>query len=279
MRRHLAVAARASVCRAAGMKIATWNVNGIKARLDTVMRWLKHAQPDVACLQEIKSIDEAFPVSIFEDAGYHVATHGQKGFNGVALISKPPLADVRRSLPGDDKDRQSRYIEALVMGQGAPFRIASIYLPNGNPVNTEKFSYKLAWMERLERYAEHLLQAEEQTILAGDFNVIPEPVDCYAPQAWSDDALFRPESRVAFRRLKYLGFTDALRACNPNNQVYTFWDYQAGAWQKNNGIRIDHLMLSPQASDRLKHAGVDKHMRGQEQPSDHVPVYAEFDVS
>jgi len=258
------------------MKIATWNVNGIKARLNTALQWLTQTQPDVACLQEIKSTDETFPIDVFEDAGYNVQIHGQKGFNGVALMSKFPLSDIRRGLPGGDDDQQSRYIEALVMGPGTPFRIASIYLPNGNPLKTDKFLYKLGWMERLEHHAKRLLEAEECTVLAGDFNIIPEPLDCYEPEAWLDDALFQSESRVAFRTLKNLGFTDALRSCNPNHKVYTFWDYQAGAWQKNNGIRIDHLMLSPQAADRLTSSGVDKYMRGQEKPSDHVPVYAEF---
>lgn len=258
------------------MNIATWNINGVKARLEGVLQWLEQARPDVACLQEIKSIDEAFPASIFEDAGYNVEVHGQKGFNGVALLSKYPLEEIRRGLPGDDSDSQARYIEALVIGASGPFRVASLYLPNGNPVGTDKFSYKLSWIERFEHHARELLGTEDSVVLAGDYNVIPEPEDCYSPAAWRDDALFQPESRNAFRRFKNLGFTEALRACNPDNDVYTFWDYQGGAWQKNNGIRIDHLLLSPQAADRLVGVGVDRHTRGWEKPSDHVPVSAEF---
>ncbi len=258
------------------MQIATWNINGIKARLNVVLQWLEEARPDVACLQEIKSIDAAFPAEAFEALGYNVETHGQKGFNGVALISKHPLEDVQRGLPGDAEDVQARYIEALVAGPGRPVRVASIYLPNGNPVTTEKFTYKVAWMDRLERHAERLLSEEEPLVLAGDYNIIPEPEDCYAPAAWLDDALYQPQSRDAFKRLKYAGLTDALRACEPNGEVYTFWDYQAGAWQKNNGIRIDHLLLSPQAADALVSVRVDKHARGWEKPSDHVPVVAEF---
>jgi len=258
------------------MKIATWNINGIKARINVLLQWLEQAQPDVACLQEIKSLDEAFPANVLEDAGYNVETHGQKGFNGVALLSKFPLEDIRRGLPGDDEDTQARYIEALIMAPGTPYRVASLYLPNGNPVHTEKFTYKLAWMKRLEAHAAQLLEAEERVVLAGDYNVIPEPYDCHSPEAWVNDALFQPESRQSFRKLKNLGFTEALRACDPNDGVYTFWDYQAGAWQKNNGIRIDHMLLSPQAADRLMHVSVDKHTRGWEKPSDHVPVCVNF---
>lgn len=254
------------------MKIATWNINGIKARLDTVQAWLKEAQPDLAAFQEIKSIDENFPRGVFEDLGYEVHTHGQKGFNGVALLSKVPLEDVQRGLPGDDGDDHARFITALVAVDDAMVRVASLYLPNGNPVETDKFPYKLAWMERLQRWAESRLEAEEDFILAGDYNVIPQPVDCHDPAVWEGDALFRPESRSAFFRLQNLGLTDAVRQTE-RDQVFTFWDYQAGAWQKNNGIRIDHVMLSPGVADRLKECRIDKFVRGWEKPSDHVPVW------
>jgi exodeoxyribonuclease III len=260
------------------VKIATWNINGVKARLDTVLTWLAEAEPDVVCLQEIKSVNEGFPASAFEEAGYCLALHGQKGFNGVALLSRTPLEDVVTGLPGDASDEQARYIEATVMGDGAAVRVASLYLPNGNPLGTEKFDYKLAWLERLEAHAATLLASEEPVILAGDYNIIPEPKDCYSPAAWLDDALYQPESRNAYKRLKAMGLYDAVRSCDPQPEVYTFWDYQAGAWQKNNGIRIDHLLISPQAADRLGAAGVDKHVRGWEKPSDHVPVWIEIDT-
>jgi exodeoxyribonuclease III len=258
------------------MKITTWNINGVKARIDTALTYLREAAPDVICFQEIKSVDEGFPVEMFQDLGYNVATHGQKGFNGVAILSKTPLEDVTRGLPGDDTDEQSRYIEATVSGPSGPVRIASIYLPNGNPIDTEKFPYKLRWMERLKSHATRLLADEIPLVLAGDYNVIPEPKDAKRPAAWVNDALFQPQSRAAFQALGALGFTDAIRTCHPGAGVYTFWDYQAGAWNKDDGIRIDHLMLSPQAADRLVAAGVDKHTRGWDKPSDHVPVWVEF---
>jgi exodeoxyribonuclease-3 len=262
------------------MKIATWNINGVKARLDTALTYLKDAQLDVLCLQEIKCADEAFPAGAFEELGYNVATHGQKGFNGVAILSKTPLEDVTRGLPGapDGGDAQSRYIEATLSTAGGAVRVASIYLPNGNPIGTEKFDYKLAWLERLHRHAGRLLADEMPVVLAGDFNVIPEPIDAKRPAAWVNDALFQPESRAALRRLVYDGFTDAVRLCHPEPGVYTFWDYQAGCWQKDDGIRIDHLLLSPQAADRLVLAQVDRFTRGWEKPSDHVPVWIELDL-
>lgn len=259
------------------IKIATWNINGVKARLEQALVWLKEAAPDVVCLQEIKSVDEGFPAGAFEDAGYNVVVHGQKGFNGVAILSRLPLEDVSRRLPGDAADEQARYVEATVTPAGSPsIRIAALYLPNGNPIGTEKFSYKLAWMRRLEARARELLETEMAVVLAGDFNVIPENADAKRPSAWTDDALFQPESRAAWRRLSGIGYQDALRACHPEGGIYTFWDYQAGAWQKDHGIRIDHLLLSPQASDRLSAAGVDRHVRGWEKPSDHVPVWIEM---
>ena len=260
------------------MRIATWNINGVKARLEQARTWLGEAQPDVVCLQEIKSVDEGFPREAFEGLGYNVQVHGQKGFNGVAILSKQPPELVRRGLPGDESDVQARYIEVLVPAGSSVVRVGGLYLPNGNPIGTEKFTYKLAWMRRLEAHARDLLALEEPFVLAGDYNVIPTPLDAKNPANWVEDALYQPESRALWQRLVNLGLTDALRACHPGPGVYTFWDYQAGAWQKNNGIRIDHLLLSPQAADKLKAAGVDKHVRAWEKPSDHVPVWVELDV-
>ncbi|NDW06565.1 exodeoxyribonuclease III [Jiella pacifica] len=254
------------------MLIATWNINGVKARLDALLAWLEAASPDIACLQEIKSVDETFPRAAIEALGYHVETHGQKGFNGVALLSKTKPASVLRGLPGDEADEQSRYIEGLWILGGRRLRVASIYLPNGNPLGTEKFAYKLAWMDRLIAHAKSLMDGEEDLVLAGDYNVIPMPIDVANPQAWLGDALFQPESRAALRRLVNLGLADAVRLTTDEAKIYTFWDYQAGAWQKNNGIRIDHLLVSPEVQDRLVSAGIDKHVRGWEKPSDHVPV-------
>jgi exodeoxyribonuclease-3 len=257
------------------MRIATWNVNSINARLDTVLDWFREAQPDVACLQEIKCVDEKFPREPFESLGYNVETHGQKTYNGVALLSKSPLSDVRRGLPEVEGDDHARYIEAVVEGP-TPVRVASIYLPNGNPVGTEKFAYKLAWMERLRRHAESLLPYEEALVLTGDFNVIPEPEDCHDPAAWAGDALFQPESRAAWRALKWIGLTEAHEAAGEPAHSYTFWDYQAGAWQRNNGIRIDHAFLSPRAADRLTGMRTWRDVRGRDKPSDHVPVEIEL---
>ncbi|MFN0263561.1 exodeoxyribonuclease III [Tepidamorphus sp. 3E244] len=258
------------------MRIATWNVNGIKSRIDNVCAWLEDRQPDVVCLQELKSMDETVPREAIERLGYNVETHGQKSFNGVALLSKRPLEDVTRGLPGDDSDEQARYIEATVSTDNGAVRIASLYLPNGNPLGTEKFDYKLAWMRRLIDHARDSLEQEQPLVLAGDYNVIPMPEDARHPENWRDDALFQPQSRGLFRELTALGFTDAFRACDASPGNYSFWDYQAGAWQKNNGIRIDHLMLSPQAADLLQGVEIDKDVRGWEKPSDHVPVIAEI---
>jgi exodeoxyribonuclease III len=255
------------------LKIATWNINGVKARLDGLTTWLQQAQPDIVGLQELKSIDEGFPRGEIEALGYNVETHGQKGFNGVALLSKLPFDEVILGLPGDDGDEQSRFIEGVFSLDDRALRVVSLYLPNGNPVDSEKFPYKLAWMERLRRWADDRLALEEPLVLAGDYNVIPEPIDCYDPKAWIGDALFRPEIRQAFRCLENLGFYDALRSVTDEAQAYTFWDYQAGAWQKNHGIRIDHLMLSPEAASRLKGARIDRFTREWEKPSDHVPVW------
>jgi exodeoxyribonuclease-3 len=261
------------------MRIATWNVNSIKQRVGHLVGFLDEAKPDVVCLQELKCQDEGFPRAEIEAAGYAVETLGQKAYNGVALLVRAPLAmsEIRRGLPGDDSDEQARYIEALVSGEGVrPVRVASIYLPNGNPVDSPKYPYKLGFLERLRRHAQGLREAEEAVVLAGDYNVIPEPDDAADPEAWRADALFLPQSRAAFRALLAEGYTDALRACDPRSGLYTFWDYQAGAWNRNAGIRIDHLLLSPQAADRLTAASVQKHLRGLEKPSDHVPVTADL---
>ena len=260
------------------MKIATWNVNSVKARLEAATAWLKEAVPDVVCLQEIKCTDDTFPAAIFEDLGYNCAVHGQKTYNGVAILSKRPLEDVTPRLPGGDGDEHARYLEALVPGDKGMLRVASIYAPNGNPIGTDKFAYKLAWLERLCARARALLAFEEPVALMGDYNVIPMPEDCYDPAAWANDALFQPESRAALRRVENLGYTDAFRACNAQPYQYTFWDYQAGAWQKDHGIRIDHILLSPQALDRLKACAIDKRVRGREKPSDHVPVWCELET-
>ncbi len=253
------------------MRIATWNVNSVRQRLEHLLAYLKEAEPDVLCLQEIKCVDEAFPRLEIESAGYNVATHGQKTFNGVAILSKQP-AEITRGLPGGDGDEQARYIEAVVPFGNTIARIASIYLPNGNPPTTDKYAYKLGWMDRLAAHARELLKLEECFVLAGDYNVIPDPRDARDIGAWAGDALYLPQTREKFRALLNLGLTDALRAATDEAGLYTFWDYQAGAWQKNNGIRIDHLLLSPQAADRLQSAAIDKHMRALEKPSDHVPI-------
>jgi len=258
------------------MKIATWNINGVRARIESATAWLRDAAPDILCLQEIKSEDAVFPKEAFEDLGYNIATHGQKGFNGVAILSKLPFDEVSPRLPGDESDEQARFVEAVVSVGGGALHVVSLYLPNGNPVGTERFAYKLAWIERLEKFASKRLRDEEAFVLAGDYNVIPAPEDAKNPEAWVDDALFQPESRQAFRRLLNLGLTDSFRACHAEGGHYTFWDYQGGAWQKNHGIRIDHLLLSPQAADRLVGATIDKRTRAWEKPSDHVPVVVEL---
>lgn len=258
------------------MKIATWNINGIKARVEGLVAWLKQAAPDVACLQEIKSQDAAFPSERFEELGYNVAVHGQKGFNGVALLAKRPFDEVRAGLPGDDSDPQARYLEGVVPVEGGVVRVASLYLPNGNPVDSEKYPYKLAWMDRLRDHVKRLLAYEEPLVLAGDYNVIPTAEDVHDPELWAGDALFLPDTRARFNALTALGLTDALRACHHQGHRYTFWDYQRGAWNKDHGIRIDHLLLSPQAADRLVHCEIDRFTRGWEKPSDHVPVWADL---
>ena len=260
------------------MKIATFNINGVRARIDALTDWLDEARPDVVVLQEIKTVDEGFPREIVEDRGYNLATHGQKGFNGVAILSKYPLEDVTRGLPGDDSDDQARWIEATVTGMRS-VRVCGLYLPNGNPAPGPKYDYKLAWMERLQARCRDILASEEAAVIAGDYNVIPEPRDAKRPEAWVRDALFLPESRAAFRRLLALGLTDAFRARHPAAEgQFTFWDYQAGAWNRDDGIRIDHLLLTPQAADLLTDCRIDKAVRGRDKPSDHVPVWVELEA-
>jgi exodeoxyribonuclease III len=256
------------------LKLATWNVNSIKIRTEAACDWLREASPDVVCLQEIKCQEAAFPRTMFEDLGYNVAVLGQKSYNGVAILSKWPLSDIRTGLPTLPADEQARYVEAVVSLEGSAVRIASIYLPNGNPADTDKYGYKLDWMAALTAHAEALLAFEEPLILAGDYNVIPQGEDVYEPADWVSDALFRIETRLAFRTLLHLGLTDAFRACDRRPEQYSFWDYQAGAWQRNRGLRIDHLLMSPEATARLDRCGIDKYVRGREKPSDHVPVWA-----
>jgi exodeoxyribonuclease-3 len=259
------------------LRIATWNVNSVRQRLTPLLSFLKEASPDVLCLQELKCEETAFPRLEVEDAGYNVVLHGQKTFNGVAILSKLPIGESSIGLPGFDHEGQSRYIEAVISdGNGGALRVASIYAPNGNPPDTAKYAYKLKFMEALAAHAAALLKLEEATILAGDYNIIPEPRDVHDPAAWMGDALYLPPSRAAWRRLLNLGYTDALRAVTDDAGLYTFWDYQAGAWQKDKGIRIDHLLLSPQAADRLSRVDIVKTARAGDKPSDHVPIYAEL---
>jgi exodeoxyribonuclease-3 len=260
------------------MRIATWNVNSIRQRLDSLMACLREREPDIVCLQEIKCTDDAFPREPFEGLGYNVAVHGQKTWNGVALFSKLPFDEVAPGLIGDEADVQARFLEALVSTKNGAVRVVSLYLPNGNG-GTEKYSYKLKWMDRLSLFSHERLKLEEPLVLAGDFNVIPSPLDARRPEAWVNDALFLPPTRERFRALINLGLTDAIRAVSGAGDLYTFWDYQAGAFQKNNGIRIDHLLLSPQAADRLTNAGIDRHVRGWDKPSDHVPVFVDLDIA
>jgi len=260
------------------MRIATWNVNSIRQRMDSLQAWLAERAPDIVCLQEIKCTDDAFPREAFENLGYNVAVHGQKTFNGVALLSKLPFDEVKPRLDGEDGDVQARFLEVLVSTKTGALRVVSLYLPNGNPPDTDKYAYKLKWMDRLFDFSRNRLALEEPMLLAGDFNVIPTPADARNPAAWTGDALFLPQTREKFRALINLGLTDAIRAASDEEGLYTFWDYQAGAFQKNNGIRIDHLLLSPQAADRLVDAGIDRHVRGWDKPSDHVPVYVDLDI-
>lgn len=259
------------------LTLASWNVNSIKARLPNVLDWLKEKSPDVACLQEIKTVDEAFPRLEIEELGYNVETAGQKSYNGVAILSKRPVEEIaHRVLPGHEDEPQARYIEAVIAAETGAVRCASIYLPNGNPAPGPKYEYKLAWMKRLKDHAAELLKLEEPVILAGDYNIIPRDDDVHDAAAWAGDALIREESRDAFSAIKWLGYSDAFEQADGRAHQYTFWDYQAGAWPKNNGIRIDHLLLSPQAADRLEAVEIDRDPRGKEKASDHTPILGAF---
>jgi exodeoxyribonuclease-3 len=246
--------------------------------MDSLVAWLAERQPDIVCLQEIKCVDDAFPREPLEALGYNVAVHGQKTFNGVALLSKFPFDEVAPGLIGDNDDVQARFLEALISTKTGVVRVACLYLPNGNPAPGDKYDYKLRWMDRLLKFSHERLKLEEPFILAGDYNVIPAAADAKRPDAWVNDALFLPQTREKFRSLINLGLTDAVRASSDAADLYTFWDYQAGSWQKNDGIRIDHLLLSPQAADRLTGAGIDKHVRSWDKPSDHVPVWIDLNI-
>ena len=260
------------------MKIATFNVNGINARLSNLLDWLKETSPDVVLLQEIKKQDADFPRDDIAALGYNIETHGQKSFNGVAILSKRPIEDVSRGLPGDDADEHARWIEGTISGDKSAIRICGLYLPNGNPAPGPKYDFKLAWMERLRRRAQALIASEEIALITGDFNIIPQDEDAHVPEDWQFDALALPASRDAYRRILNLGFTEAFRALDSAPLNYTFWDFQAGAWNKNNGIRIDLFLLTPQAADRLRDCKIDRFMRGREKPSDHVPTWVDLDV-
>ena len=260
------------------MKLATWNINGVRARLPVLLEWLERSEPDVACLQEIKSVDEAFPREEIEALGYVVETHGQKGFNGVALLSRTSFEEVNRGLPGDAEDDQARFIEGVLATGRGPLRVVSLYLPNGNPTDSPKFDYKLAWMDRLIDWTRGRLAIEEPFVLMGDYNVIPHARDKYEDGDWSADALWKPESRRRLRALLGLGLRDALECVGDEAGRYTFWDYQGGAWPRNKGFRIDHALLSPEATDRLVTARIEADVRGWEKTSDHVPVVIEIDA-
>jgi len=255
------------------MKIATFNVNGITSRLPRVLEWLEESKPDIACLQELKTQDATFPQMAFEQAGYGAVWHGQKGFNGVAVLARGSAPkEVRRGLPGDPDDTHSRYLEAEV----GDLVVASIYLPNGNPQPGPKFDYKLAWFERLLAHARSLAESGHPVVLAGDYNVVPTDADIYATRSWLKNALLQPAPRAAYRRLLAQGWTDAIRALHPDERIYTFWDYLRGAWPRDAGLRIDHLLLSESVQPRLQRAGVDRHVRGRDNASDHAPVWIEL---
>ena len=259
------------------VKIASFNINGIKARANALMSWLRDAQPDVALLQEIKSVSENFPSDLFKDLGYNVAVNGQKSFNGVAILSKLPIEDIVTRLPGDSEDDQARWLEVTIVGNQA-IRMCNLYLPNGNPTPGPKYDYKLSWMRRLHEKAKELIDSEIPAFMAGDYNIIPQAEDAANIGAGEQDALFLPDSRTEFRRILNLGFTDAFRAKHNGSGHYSFWDYQAGAWDRDDGIRIDHFLLTPQCADLLKNCQIDKNIRSKEKPSDHVPIWIELDV-
>ncbi|AHA28213.1 exodeoxyribonuclease III [Candidatus Liberibacter americanus] len=261
------------------IKIATWNVNSIRARIENVVTWIKDNNPDIICLQETKTEDINFPVEIIESLGYHVEIHGQKAYNGVAIISKFQPEEVIKRLPGDDLDNQARFIEATFSISGKILRIANIYLPNGNPISSPKYDYKLSWIKRLLQFASQRLELEEPFILIGDYNIIPHPRDCYDPNIWKNDACFSLEVRQYFQQLQNIGFIDAIRAISDEDNLYSFWDYHSGSWKKNKGVRIDHIMLSPEATSFLVSSLIDKTPRGCEKPSDHTPVIAYLELT
>ena len=260
------------------IRVATWNVNSVRSRIGHLLAWLKGFHPDVALLQELKCTVDGFPRMEVEDLGYNLAIVGQKTYNGVAILSRHPMTVELERLPEGAGDDHARYVEALIQPGKRVLRVASIYLPNGNPAPGEKYTYKLAWLDRLHRHAAALLAHEEPLVLGGDYNVAPTDDDVYDPIGWKDDALCRPESRAGYRRLINLGYVDAYRALHSEPHRYSFWDYQAGRWQKDEGLRIDHLLLSPQAADRLTAADIDRGPRKQEKPSDHTPVWCELDL-
>ena len=256
------------------MKIATFNVNGIKSRLPHLLRWLAREQPDVACLQELKALDGAFPADEIRQAGYHSLWKGQRSWNGVAILARgTEPVEIRRSLPGDEADEQSRYLEAAVDG----IVVGCLYLPNGNPQPGPKFDYKLAWMARMRKHAAALLKTGHPVVLAGDYNVVPTDFDIYDPKSWRKDALLQPESREEYAKLLAQGWTDAVRHLHPDERIYTFWDYFRKHWERNAGLRIDHLLLSPDLVPRLRAAGVDTWVRGLEKASDHAPTWIELE--
>jgi exodeoxyribonuclease-3 len=254
------------------MRIATWNVNSVRARLPNVLAWLGEVKPDVLLMQETKCEIGSFPVMEFKMAGYDVRVIGQKSYNGVALASLHAIEDVQEGLPDLDEPAQVRYLEATVQG----VRVASVYVPNGNPIGTEKFTYKLEWLKRLKQRASELLRLEKPIVLGGDFNVIPTEMDVYDPKGWEKDALYDPRTRAAFRELLTLGYTEIFRALHPDRRDYTFWDYQNGSWQQDRGLRIDHFLLSPEAVDRVKDCTIDKGERCKDKASDHTPVIVEL---
>ena len=256
------------------MRIASWNVNSMKARLGHVIDYCKAGDTDIILAQELKMSDENFPYDAFAEIGWNVAVHGQKTYNGVAILSPHPIDKVENRLMGDDEDEQARFIQAEICG----LHVASIYLPNGNPCPGPKFDYKLGWMDRLDAVATELLASEKPVILGGDYNVIPQDIDCYDENSWIGDAAYHPETRSRYFKLLHTGYTDAFRSIHPEGQYFSFWDYQAGAWQKNNGIRIDHLLLSPEAADKLQDAGIDKGPRGLERASDHTPIWCDIKI-
>jgi exodeoxyribonuclease III len=255
------------------MRIATYNVNGVNGRLPVLLRWLNETKPDVVCLQELKAPQENFPEKAINDAGYNAIWHGQKSWNGVAILARDrEIKELSRVLPGDPDDLHSRYIEALIDG----ITIGGLYLPNGNPAPGPKFDYKLGWFERLTTHAAGLLAADKPVVLTGDYNVMPTEIDAYKPERWVNDALFRPETRAAFKKLVDQGWTDAIRKLHPDEIIYTFWDYFRDAYGRNAGLRIDHFLLSPHLDKRLRAAGVDRNVRGWEKSSDHAPVWIEL---